>query len=456
MKHSKYKLIQLVLCCLLFTGCDKYLDITPKGKKLLSTVADYDQWLNDESLILGYGQPFCWANYLGDNADMPNIANPPSAFQELIYTWAPQYSTDLSASPTFWGEHYSRINQFNTVLMGIDEAIAGTNSQKKSLKAEALLGRALEYFYLVNEYGKPFDSATVSQDLAVPFVTSNDITQDVPARSTIAEIYKHIIDDLNTAIPDLPADNSANRFRGSMAAAYSVLARVYFYARNYTEAQKNAALALTTGKAVMIDFNGAMPATNLLGTHPDVIYGRMVLGQIAATLDFMRSFAANDLRVRKLYYSTDGYKFTTRGATLYFPPAINPILYYTNSGTSVQEMKLIIAECAARNNDLATALQQLDEVRKNRFATASYVPFNSNNREDVLLEILKERNQELPFCGLRWFDMRRLDKENRMDTVHRYDAQGNIIATLPPHSDRYTFQIPVQVLSFHPGMPQNP
>lgn len=456
MKHFKYIFIQLVLGSLVLAGCDKYLDVTPKGKKLLSTAADYDQWLNDELLARGSGEPFCWSNYFGDNADIASINTPPKLLQELIYTWAPQFSTDLNAATAFWGEHYARINQFNTVLLGIDDAIAATGSQKRSLKAEALLGRALEYFHLVNEYGKPYDSATAGEDLAVPFVTSNDVTQEVPGRSTVAEIYQHIIDDLNAAIPDLPVDNSANRFRGSVAAGYSVLARVYFYARNYTEARKNAALALTMGKAEMIDFNGPLPSTNLLGTHPDVIYGRMVLGQVPADLDFMRSFAGNDLRVRLFYQNTDGYTFTTRGATVYFPPVFNHTLYYTNAGTSVQEMKLIIAECAARANDLPEALQALDDVRKNRFSTASYVRFESTNPEEVLQEVLLERSHELPFCGLRWFDMRRLDKENRMDEIVRYDAQGNVIATLPPHSDRYTLQIPIQVMRFHPDMQQNP
>lgn len=405
MKYPIYTSLLLVIC-LVFTGCDKYLDIQPKGTKLLTTVADYDQWLNDEALALG-GSPYNYANFLGDNMDVVNIANPPAQVAELIYTWAPQFSTDLSAAPLFWGEHYGRINLFNTVLTGIDAATGGSNSQRRSLKAEALLGRALEYFYLVNYYGKPYDSTSAQQDLAVPFITSNDVAQVVPARNTVAQIYQHIIEDLNAAIPDLPADNSANRLRGSIAAAYSVLARVYFYAGNYTEAQKNAALALSNGKAVMLDLNGAMPSTNLLGTHPDVIYGRMTIAQFSAALDLMQSFSSTDLRIRKLYYSTDGYRFTTRGATLYCPPLINTILYYTNNGTSVQEMKLIIAECAARSNDLTLALQQLDEVRKNRFPPASYVRFESADQETVYQEVLKERSHELPFCGLRWFDMRR-------------------------------------------------
>ncbi len=452
---NQYKYIAF-LCCLVLTGCDKYLDVTPKGKTLLTTVADYDQWLNDEQLVYGLGEPEGSFDYLSDNVDYPSIANPPASPTELTYVWADQYSTDLSVSPLFWGFHYANINKYNTLLLGIDNATGGTDDQRKSLKAEALLGRALEYFYLVNEYGKEYDSATAATDLAVPFVTSNDVSQVVPARSTIAAIYKNIISDINTALPNLPLDNSTDRYRGSQAAGYSVLARIYFYAGDYADAETNAKLALQTTRATMMDFNGALPTTSLLSTQQDVIYGRLILGYITASLDFMRSFASNDLRPRKLYYSGDGYSYTVRGATYFVPALVNPGLEYVNTGTSVQEMELIVAECAARSNDLSTALQQLDGVRKYRFATASYVPYQSAEQDSVLQQVLLERNHELPFCALRWFDMRRLDKENRMDTVYRYDAQGNVIATLPPHSNRYTLEIPVQVLKYNPDMSQNP
>ena len=372
-----------------------------------------------------------------------------------MYTWSPQYAFDINAPTVFWGDHYAKINSVNTVLVGIDEA-TGSAAQKRSLKAEALLGRDLEYFYLLNEYAKVYDPGTAATDLAVPFVTSNDVSQKTPPRATVAEIYQHIIDDMSAAIPDLPVDNSTNRFRGSQAGGYSLLARLYFYALNYPQAQKYAELALASTKAVMLDFNGANPATNMLGTRADAIYARMNLATTIATLDYMRTFATNDLRVRKLFYSTDGYKFITRGATQFYTAFVTPVLQYVNTGTSVQEMKLIAAESAARANNLTQALQYLDDIRKNRFATASYVKYTSTVQENVLQEILSERYHELGFNGLRWFDMRRLDKEGRMVTVNRYNAQGAIVATLEPHSNKYTLQIPAQVLNFNPDMPQNP
>lgn len=457
MKKHTHIFTWAAICGLLLTGCDKYLDISPKGTQLLTTVEDYDQWLNSETLVYGVNQPFGMAiNYLTDEVDLVNISTPPTRIEERIYTWGPQFEIDLSSPPLLWGEHYAKINHFNTVLNGIEEATGGTTSEKQSLKAEALLGRALEYFYLLNEYGKPYDPATAEQDLAVPFVTSDDVTQTVPPRNSVAAIYKRIIDDVKDALPHLPENNSTNRFRGSKAAAYSMLARIYFYGGDYAEAGRNAELALTQTRATMIDLNGTLPASDVLSIREDVIYGRLIIGQAPVSLEFMRTFSSDDLRVNLFYTSTDGYTFTIRGGTSFSPALRTPPFTYVNSGTSVQEMKLIIAETAARAGELTIALQHLHEIRENRIDASTYIPFESNDQEAVLQEVLMERRHELAFAGLRWFDMRRLAKEGRMEAVHRYNANGDVVATLEPNSDRYTLQIPLQVINFNPGMEQNP
>ncbi len=456
MKKSTYHFLQLILGCMLFSSCDKYLEIAPKGTTLLTTVEDYDQWLNAQDLVTGVGAPLCALNYLGDNYDLVNITNPATQVGEMIYLWQPQFSPMLNVAPMFWGEHYAKINLYNTVLVGIDNATGGTQSRIRALKAEALLGRAFEYFYLVNEYAQPYDAASASTELAVPFVTSNDVTQTVPPRSTVAEIYNHIMSDIEAALPNLPDDNSRNRFRGSKASAYSVLARLYFYARNYPEAQKHAQLAIDQGRATMINLNGPLPTSNLVSVRSDVIYGRTVPGLPTPTLDFMNTFRSNDRRIRTYYFSRDGYQFITRDATRFMPSDVVPVLGNTNTGTSLPEMKLIVAECAARGGNLELALRHLDEIRRNRFPEDDYEPFVSTDPELVLQEVLLERLHELPFNGLRWFDMRRLKADGRMPTVHRYNAIGEVIATLQPDSERYTLQIPLQVLNYNPNMPQNP
>ncbi|RBQ11458.1 RagB/SusD family nutrient uptake outer membrane protein [Pedobacter miscanthi] len=454
MKKIIYIAAQMFICCMVLSGCDKYLDVEPKGKQLLKTTNDYDLWLNSQVLTTETTSDNIM-NYMTDNIDLQNVNTPPTTLSELIYTWAPQFTTDVNTPTYLWGEHYRRISLFNTVLLGIDAAQGGTASQKSSIKAEALLGRAHSYFYLVNEYAKPYNAASATTDLAVPYITSDDVSQKTPARSTAAEIYQHIIEDINTAIPNLPADNSNARFRGSKAAAYSILARVYLYRREYAEAQRYAELALANTRATMIDYtnSASFPTTTNVVSHPDVIYGRAsVAVGLPLTAELKNMFATNDARRTVLYYNWAG---TARGATLFYAAAVTPAFQLTNSGTTVQEMHLIAAEGAARSSNLSVALAHLNEVRRNRY-TGTNRDYNSTDPDAVFTEILAERRRELPFHGLRWFDMRRFDTENRMPTVTRTNAQNVVIATLEPHSSKYTLQVPIQVLAFNPDMIQNP
>ncbi|MBS1601432.1 MAG: RagB/SusD family nutrient uptake outer membrane protein [Bacteroidetes bacterium] len=444
----------------LLASCNKYLDIEPKGKQLLTTVSDYDLWLNSSEIEGCEPQDL---NLFGDNVDNISLTNPPTGISMLAYLWYPQLNPDVTAYPLIWGQHYKNIYYFNTVLTGIDDAGSGTAAQKASLKAEALLGRALEYLYLVNEYGKPYDSASANTDLAVPFVTSNDLGSLMPGRSTVQQIYDRIITDIQTAIPDLPANNNKNRYRGSVGAAYSVLARTYLYRRNYPKAQEYAQLALGSGPNAVLDYNTKPSIENSerLVRSAEAIYARtaMLTGATERpAVTFLRSFDKNDFRLKFWYTPTTNLNFPTRGTTFYYQSGgrSGPASFYANWGTGVAEMRLIIAEAAARNGDLATALRQLDSVRKCRIAKANYTPFSSADGPTVLQAVLSERVFEMPYNGTRWFDMRRLNAEGRMPTVNRLDPNGNVIAALAPNSARYTLQIPIQVLFYNPDWPQNP
>ncbi len=458
-KNIYQHFVPVLLFAFVLGSCDKYLDVQPKGVQALETVEDYNEWLNSEDLQASLANEL---NLLADNIDNPDVSMPFLNSVDRAYTWQLQFSEDIKNIPLIWANHYECIYYFNTLLKNIEDATKGTEQQKKTLKAEALLGRAFEYLYLVNLYGKIYDASTADQDLAVPFVVSNDLEDDVPDRSTVQEIYDYIIEDINAAIPDLPEDNSTNRFRGSVAAAYSVLARTYLYMGDYVKAAQNAQLALDNGPNAVLDYSimpNVMAIPNLM-TRPNAIYARLDVSysnQIETpTLAFLQSFDTDDLRLHFFYTNLGDYSFTTREQTKYQPYGVPYGEAFSNGGTSVAEMRLILAEAAARVNDLPEACDQLDLLRKCRFPTSVYVKFESTNQEDVLQKVLDERTFEFPYNGLRWFDMKRLDAEGRMPEVNRYDASGNVIATLLPGSNKYTLQIPVQVMYFNPDWSQNP
>jgi len=451
----------LILLCttLLLSSCDKYLDVQPKGKRLLKSVGDYDLWLNNTT-ALAYSIPN-ELNQLADHLDLPGIKTPPTGTNEWIYIWRDQYADEPYVTPVLWKDFYEAIYYYNTVLVGIDDAIGGTPEQKKSIKAEALLGRAYTYLYLVNLYGKSYDPATAATDLSVPFVVSNDLNTPTPRRSSVKEVYDHIIADLTEAIPNLPKNNSNNRFRGSVAAGYSVLARTYLFMGDYVNAAKSAQLALDNGESTGLDYSTLPSAAGIshLYNRPGAIYARLhktTYTTYTPTLSFMKLFDTKDLRMAYYYLYTNDYSFTKRGEPMHFAMGVAYSNAFPNCGPTVEEMRLILAECAARENDLPKAIEELHLLRKTRFKPADYVKYESSDQEEVLNTVLKERSLELAFNGLRWFDMRRLDAEGRMPTVNRYDGQGNVIATLPPHSVKYTLQIPLQVMYFNPDWPQNP
>ncbi|WP_285008813.1 RagB/SusD family nutrient uptake outer membrane protein [Pedobacter faecalis] len=448
----------LLLPLFVLSSCDKYLDVQPKGKRLLKSIGDFNLWL-DNTTALAYAIPN-EINMLDDRLDLATIKTPPSGTSDLIYVWAQQYAAETFTAPVIWKDFYETIYYFNTVILEIDGAVGGSEEQKKSLKAEALLGRAFSYLYLVNLYGKPYNPATAGQDLAVPFVTSNDLNTPTPDRSTVKEIYDHIIADIEAALPALPKNNNPNRFRGSIAAGYSILARTYLYMGDYPKAAANAQLALDNGQNTGLDYSVMPSASGIsnLVNRPGAIYGRLLKTTYTTytpTLSFMKTFNTKDLRLAYYYLYTTDYSFTKRGEPMHFAMGINYSNAFPNCGTTVEEMRLIMAESAARGGDLPKAIEELHQVRKTRFKPADYQKFESADKELVLQKVLTERSLEFAFNAMRWFDMRRLDAEGRMPAVNRYDGQNNLIATLPPRSNKYTLQIPMQVMYFNPGWTQN-
>ena len=70
---------------------------------------------------------------------------------------------------------------------------------RNDVKGQALVHRAMNYFLLVNLYGKQYDAATASTDLGVPLVLEADINKQYP-RATVAQVYERMLQDLNDAI----------------------------------------------------------------------------------------------------------------------------------------------------------------------------------------------------------------------------------------------------------------
>lgn len=452
MKTYLYNTLLLCFSISLFSSCGKFLEVEPKGKVILKTITDYDLLLNGQGLTSSGDQLL---NNLSDDIDIPTVDPMNRSTSTLSYLWSDDLNPTVNERPLMWGFHYINIYAYNAVINGVEKATTGDIQEKKRIKAEALVGRAFEYLYLVNLYAKTYNPASANTDLAVPFVTSTDLVEKTPNRATVKFMYDKIISDLTDAIPNLPANNNQNKFRGSVNAAYSILARAYYYMNNQTEAVKYAKLALQEAGTSLMDFNTVTTKAQIpnMVINKQEIYARYSTSPssiVLPTLELLKLFTRDDLRLKLFYTKLGDYTFPIRGVSQFSPNGSA-----LSFGTSISEMKLIIAEAAARANDLTTALANLNDIRKFRTETASYQAFSSNDQETVLSRVLRERRLELAFKGIRWMDMRKFDAEGRMPAVSRLNAKNDVIVTLEKNSPKYVLKIPASVLSFNPDMPNN-
>ena len=429
------KIIPIILSSVFFiTSCEKkFLEVDQPGVVTVSATPDYDQLLNADD-VNGY---FSWPLIqLSDNFEyLPTRT--PNGTTARLYTWQDQ--PYVNEDPGLWSMPYKTVYYANLVINEVMDSRGGSELEKEKLKAEGLLARAYAHFCIAQLYAKPYDPATAASDPGIPYVTSADMYANTPSRSTVKDCYDKMIKDIRDALPNL-SDLHPVPYRGSKAAAYASLARIYLHMQDYdnTIDNANAALAL---KSDLLDMSPANAMAPVLLSNPENIYLRSnyelthVL-RTRLTASAAELFGATDNRERLLASKTSGLR-----------------IRQTNFGITVPETMLTKAEALVRkpSPDLGTALGIINTINAKR--DRNHVDLNSTDPEEVLDWVLDERRRELIASPIRWFDSRRLAKEGKTPTVVR--NLGTDIFTLTPDSKKYTLQIPQAVINFNPDMPLN-
>ena len=117
-------------------------------------------------------------------------------------------------------------------------------------------------------------------------------------------------------------------------------------------------------------------------------------------------------------------------------------------------IKRIIPVLVAEGVKTSQAIQDLNALLAKRWKSGSFVPVTAMTSEDALKIILEERRKELVFRGLRWSDLKRLNKEPRFAVTLEKTIAGKEYV-LPPNDNRYVFPIPSAVIQMS-GIEQNP
>ena len=378
----------------------------------------------------------------------------PNPYQRNAYIWADNVYEDNPLDD--WNNAYYRIYLANLVLDGLqllDDEGHGTVLFRQ-IRGSALFLRAFNHYQLAQLFCKPYDAGASRQDPGIPLRLESDITMK-SSRANVEETYRQIIHDLEEAARLLPFQPEVTR-RPSGQAAYALLSKTCLLMGLYSEANDWANRCLETGVR-LLDFNemnlGARYPfpQNGIGNDEVMFHCSMknatITGSTRINIDtvLLAGYAAHDLRKQAYFFhNTDGriiFKGSYHGSVAFF------------TGIASDEVLLIRAETYARLGDITHALADLNLLMRHRMEKAAFIPYQTDNAAVALSMILAERRKELVLRGVRWEDLRRLNKMAGYEKtlVRNIDGQEY---RLPPNSNRYVWPLPDNVIALS-GMEQN-
>lgn len=450
----KKKYLYIVALLFLLVSCNDYLDIKPKGQRIPGTVEDYDLLLAPVTDLYIEHELFLSADdFSAEETNLGDLTNPDNK-KLHFYTYSDKRNANPDISAYTWNYPYKNLYVYNKVISEIDEArgaIGYKEEDKKRIKAEALYGRAGQYFFLVNMFAKHYNSATANSDKAVPLVLVASTSQKTPARATVEEVYSLIIKDLTEAMPNLPKLRKAIN-RPSKGSGYALLSRVYLYQGRYELALKNAELALKEN-AELSDYTKATPR-ELMQSYETEQYSVLYYGYMRGFVDGILSKEMKDLYdTKKDIRATTilGCKWVRgdKGWTRDCSKMANSYAINPNLLPSIAEMYVTAAECYARAGDTAQALEKLNKLRKHRIKNVvakTVADFTSS--EAVLLFALEERRREMLMSGMRLFDLKRLNLDPKFAKTVKHTVKDKVYEAAP-NSGKLVFPIPAQVKKFN-------
>lgn len=444
-QYKQISFLFLSVCLCILTGCKKFLaEKSDKNLSTINTLKDL-RLLLDGDYDMGVDHHMTASDeYYLTEAEWTSTAEP----HRLTYIWTGPLPYDHD-----WTRKYKNIFEMNTILANVDKVRADDlGAQREQIRATALFIRAFAFYQVATEYALQYDNADPGTGLGIPLRLDENY-QTKSTRADLKTTYAQIINDLEEAAKQLPP-TELYKTRPSKATAYALLARIYLQTGQYAKAKERADGCLGLSPA-LLNFNNlketdAYPAGDP-AKNPEILYYSMIEATSAAGKNrvvpsLLALYTEHDLR-RKLFFGpkpdgTTQFRGSYTGRTALF------------TGLSTSEVYLIRGECYARLGDAAKAIDDLNTLLKARWKPSEFVALPAGTPEEALKTILTERRKELIFRGLRWADLKRLNREPAFQVTLTRQL-GIKTYTLPPNDNRYAFLIPPDVINFS-GMPQNP
>lgn len=237
MKFNKYFIIGGVALTFGLSSCVGDLDVEPDDPNTKLSLSNKDEYLG--VLARAYGGLVLEGGISVDDGGAGVYTRQLWNQQELTSDEAivgqnwndagiDEMGYGIPGKDNHWGyEMYSRINYqiglCNEFLRAINNgAEFFSDAELKSMKAEGRVLRDLSYYHMIDIFGKG------------PWTDENSLVGAIPPTYSRAELFNAVVEDLKSAVQDLPAAAQQEYGRVSREAGYMLLAKLYLNAEVYT------------------------------------------------------------------------------------------------------------------------------------------------------------------------------------------------------------------------------
>ncbi|QDA59669.1 RagB/SusD family nutrient uptake outer membrane protein [Hymenobacter jejuensis] len=238
----------LASCLLLTTACEK--DLLNQPNPNAPTTESF--WKTEADALKGLTAAYSglqlngtyrrWIHFGYDiRSDEGFSSSPWPELQNFTKTVLTDY--DFEVNRDTWANHYQAVNRANQVLSYVP-AIQMNDKLKTRILAEAHFLRALNYFNLVELYGRPVLATEPSSADYRP-----------PQAASEQEVWNLVIADLQTAKAGLDEKyTGADVGRATKGAATALLGKVYMQQRKWAEASTQFAEVMKMGYSLAPNF----------------------------------------------------------------------------------------------------------------------------------------------------------------------------------------------------------
>ncbi|WP_292267207.1 RagB/SusD family nutrient uptake outer membrane protein [Butyricimonas sp.] len=484
---KKYIRLISILLILWITGCNKFLDVTPKN------VISMDDLQSIKQALSGFLN-----GMRVDGGNSYNFENPvsplePSNREGVLLAYCEEWDlSELAAdnegmtvedikkvdwrdetTQGYWGRFYQTIGFMNLILHEAETA-TGDEDMRDYIMGEAYVMRAYCFFKLVQYYA-PYDN----NDLGIPLcLNSYDDFEDVNlSRAPQTKVYAQILSDLHEAEIRLERTPMRNGFNVMYKSSVlnRLFAQVYQFKALSPAAEandwQNAALyASKETRNATLDGIDVLYSIFSVNNTKEVMNNETAL-RIFFSMGYPKSSMFNGMELSTDFY--ESYFSVSEGDIRRdFIEEINVydwkqgkyvlklLLNKFDSdyiygdygsvfvGFRLAEAFLIQAEALAMTEKLDEAKAILERFKEDRYEGTYTTP---SDKEGLLKDIYRERRKEFMGEGdYGWLDIKRLGLkvERTIDgKTYTLDGKGDY---------RYTFPIPTMELENNKFIDQNP